>query len=472
VVQPRKGIATGNQFWIADEAAGLLEGDGSRFEGYKPNSPAGVVLGQMVAYNGTLYAAAGSVNDSWNYQFNPSGVMRFREGYWESYNLYGYRALDSLLDFITVAIDPRDESIWAGSYGGGLLHVAPNNQLQIYKRNGTLQEAVGDPGSFRVSGLAFDADNNLWVSNFGSNRQLHVRKSDGTWRAFAVPFTLSFNAVSQILIDDAAQKWIVSPLGNGLLVFNDNNSIDNTSDDKWRIYRFGQGQGNLPSNDVRCVAKDKSGFIWVGTSDGVAVIQCPQDAFATGCEAVLPIIKAGNFASFLFKGKFVNSIAVDGADRKWIASDDGVWLVSRDGDQVLEHFTEMNSPLPSNDVRSVAIDGQTGEVYIATSKGLVSYRAGATEAAETKDKILVFPNPVPPGYNGSIGIRGLPENSVVKIIEPAGRLVYQTRSLGGQAIWNGRDYKGGQASSGVYLVMAVSDDKSEKVVAKIVFIAK
>jgi hypothetical protein len=202
------------------------------------------------------------------------------------------------------------------------------------------------------------------------------------------------------------------------------------------------------------------------------VIQCPQDALTTGCEAVLPIIKAGNFASFLFKGKFVNSIAVDGADRKWIASDDGVWLVSRDGDQVLEHFTEMNSPLPSNDVRSVAIDGQTGEVYIATSKGLVSYRAGATEAAETKDKILVFPNPVPPGYNGSIGIRGLPENSVVKIIEPAGRLVYQTRSLGGQAIWNGRDYKGGQASSGVYLVMAVSDDKSEKVVAKIVFIAK
>lgn len=469
---PYKGISVGNEFWIADLFGGLSAWTGGSPEVYKPNSPWSVALGQMLVRNGILYATAGTVNDSWNYQYNRTGLMRFNNGYWDVINGAIYPSLDSLLDIITVAVDPRDGSAWAGSYGGGLLQVKENNTFSIFKQNSTLEAAVGDPGSYRVSGLAFDSEGNLWVSNFGANRQLHVRKNDGSWKAFTAPFLLNFNAVSQILVDDAGQKWVVSPLGNGLMVFNDNNSIDNTSDDKWRLYRAGAGMGNLPSNFVQCMAKDKSGFIWVGTSDGVAVIQCPQDAFNNGCDAVLPIIKEGAFASYLFKGKVVNSIAVDGADRKWIASNDGVWLVSRDGDKVLQHFTETNSPLPGNDVRSIAIDGATGEVYFGSTKGIVSYRGGATEATESKNEVLVFPNPVPPGYSGSIGIRGLPDNSIVKIIEPTGRLVFQTRSLGGQAVWDGKDYKGGRASSGVYLVMAVNDDKTEKVVGKVVFIGQ
>jgi hypothetical protein len=126
----------------------------------------------------------------------------------------------------------------------------------------------------------------------------------------------------------------------------------------------------------------------------------------------------------------------------------------------------------SNDVKTVAIDGKTGEVFFGTAKGISSFRGSATEAAETKSNVLVYPNPVPPGFSGNIGIRGLPENSTVKIIETSGRLVYQTRSLGGQAIWNGFDYQGRKAASGVYLVFAVDDTRLEKLVAKIVFISK
>jgi hypothetical protein len=153
-----------------------------------------------------------------------------------------------------------------------------------------------------------------------------------------------------------------------------------------------------------------------------------------------------------------------------MATSTGAWLIRPDGDKVLAHFTEDNSPLLSNDVKSIAINGATGEVFFATAKGIVSFRGSATEAAETKAKVLVYPNPVPPGFNGTIGIRGLPENSMVKITETNGRLVYQTRSLGGQAIWNGRDYRGHQAASGIYLVLAADETKTEKVVAKIVII--
>lgn len=469
---PKNAISVNNETWIADYFGGLSHWHGGTFDLYKLNSPVDIALGGMTVHNSIFYATAGSVNEAWNYQYNRGGIFRFAHGGWTSFNQYFSSKLDSLMDFITITIDPRDASVWAGSFGGGLLHLKTDNQMDIYKQNSPIAPTVGDPTSYRVSGLAFDLENNLWISNFGATTQLHVLKNDGTWRSFTAPFLINHNAAAQIVIDDANQKWIQAPLGNGLIVFNHNQTIDNPSDDKWRMYRQGAGQGNLPSNYVMCLARDKSGFIWVGTDNGVAVIQCPQSAFINGCEAVWPIIKEDAFANYLFKGQEVRSIAVDGADRKWMATATGAWLVSPDGDKVLAHFTELNSPLLSNDVKSVAIDGATGEVYFGTAKGICSYRGYATEAEETKNQVLVFPNPVPPSYNGSIGIKGLPDNSIVKITETNGRLVYQTRALGGQASWNGRDYQGQQAASGIYLVIATDDLRQEKVVAKIVFISR
>ena len=470
---PKKGISIQNEYWFADLYGGLSHWIDNSFETYKLNSPDNIAWGQLAVYNHVFYAAAGAADESWNYQYNPNGVYQLKNDYWKSYNQYHFQQLDSMLDFITVSIDPRDESIWAGSFGSGLLHVKPNDQIEIFKQNSPIEETIGDKGSYRIAGLAFDKDNNLWMSNFGANHQLHVLKNDGNWQSFTAPFLLNTNATTQIIIDDLNQKWIASPLGNGIIVFNDDNTIDNTADDKWKIYKAGTGQGNLPSNEVTCIAKDKNGFIWVGTANGVAVVQCPQEAFSSsGCEALLPVIKEGGFANYLFKGEVVRSIAVDGADRKWMATADGAWLINADGDEVLMHFNEDNSPLLSSDVRNIAIDGKSGEVYFGTSKGICSFRSTATEASEDRGNVLVFPNPVPPGYTGSIAVKGLPENSIVKITEMNGRLVYQSRSLGGQIIWNGKDYKGKQAATGIYLVIAEDDLKQEKAVAKIVFVRK
>jgi hypothetical protein len=466
---PKKALAIGNTYWIADLYGGLSKFAAGSFETFKLDSPQDVVLGDMQVKNGVLWATAGAVNSSWNYQYNASGVFAYKDGRWSAFNRFTSGRLDSLLDLVTIAIDPRDGSAWAGSFGGGLLHISTGGNTTIYKQRSPLTAPAGDPGSYRVSGLAFDADNQLWVANFGATRQLHVLKNDGTWQSFSAPFFLFENAVAQIVIDDAGQKWMQAPLGNGLLVFNEGN-LANTADDKWKQYRAGSSLGGLPSNEVLCLARDKSGFIWVGTDNGVAVFQCPGEVFAPGCEAILPIIKEGTFSNYLFRGQEVRSIAVDGADRKWIATASGVWLVAKDGDKVLANYTEQNSPLLSNDVKRITIDGKTGEVFIATAKGLISFRGSATEYEETKGSVLVYPNPVPPTYNGSIGIRGLPENTVVKITEANGRLVYQTRSLGGQAVWNGKDYKGVKSASGVYLVIAGDAAGNEKVVTKIVLV--
>ena len=473
IALPMKAILVNNDYWVADSIGGLTKFMSIGFENYNLNSPQSIATGEMIIVNNIFYATAGSVNENWQRQNNKNGIYKFSEGQWTNYNNKQFTQLDSLPDLITVAVDPRDETVWAGSYGGGLLHIKTSNVFEIFKQNSPIGPATFDPGSYRISGLAFDKANNLWISNYGAAQNVLVRKNDGSWKTFAPPFALNENAASQIIIDDEDQKWIVSPKGNGLIVFNDNKTIDNAADDKWKLYRTGAGIGNLPTNDVLSIAKDKNGFIWIGTSDGIAVVQCPQNVFSSqGCDAVWPVVTEDGFNQYLFKGEEVRSITVDGADRKWVATKNGAWLISSEGDRVIYRFTETNSPLLSNDVKKITIDGGNGEIFFATANGICSFRSTATDGGETNPNVLVFPNPVPPGYSGSIAIRGLVSNAIVKITELDGRLVYQTRALGGQAIWDGKDYKGRRISSGVYLVLISDDGRKENLATKIVFISK
>ncbi len=470
---PRKTVLYKNDYWIADEINALSQHTSSSFKQYKPNSPHGIASGEMLVKDGVFYATAGTVDANWNPKQNANGLFKFSNRNWTNYNKANYPKLDSVLDLITIVIDPIDESIWAGSFGSGLIQIKKDATIEILKQNSPISPAIANPLSYRVSGLAFDDEQNLWVSNFGAAQPLLVKKKTGGWKSFSSTINLNANALSQILIDDNNQKWIVSPLGNGLLCFNHGNSIENTNDDKWKIYKTGTGNGNLPTNNVLSIAKDRSGFIWVGTTDGVAVIQCPQDAFTSqGCDAVLPVVMQGNFAGFLFKGEEVRSIAVDGADRKWVATKNGVWLINADGEKIIYRFNEDNSMLLSNDVKKITIDGKTGEIFFATAKGICSFRSTATDGGEKNEQVLVFPNPVPPEFSGTIAIRGLVDNAVVKITELNGRLVHQTRALGGQAIWDGKDYQGRKISSGVYLVLVSDENKQEKTAAKIVYIRK
>lgn len=469
---PREAIIIGSTTWIADERSGLLQFTGGVVEQYQPNSPAGVATGEIAVYNEVFYATAGGVDESWNALQNTNGIYEYKDGNWASVNQSNLSALDSMRDFISIAIDPRDETIWAGSYGGGLLRLNRDRSYEIIKQQ-ELAAAFTDPSSFRVAGIAFDTENNLWLTNPATAEPLLARKPDGTFMKFATPFAITENALAQVLVDDNNYKWVVPARGGGLIVFDHGTAVENTGDDRWKLLRAGAGNGNLPNDQVTCLARDKNGFIWVGTTNGIAVIQCPQEIFSgQGCEAVWPIVKQGNFAGYLFAGEEVRSIAVDGADRKWVATKKGVWLISATGEKLIYQFTELNSPLLSNDVKKIGIDGKTGEVFFATAKGICSFRSTATEGGEVNESVLVFPNPVPPGYSGSIGIRGLSANSIVKITELNGRLVFQTRAAGGQAVWDGRDYRGRRISTGVYLVLISNDERTEKAAARIIFINK
>lgn len=454
-------IDNGNNVWIADSTNGLSKNVNELFV---PNGPPSAADGQMVFANNTLYVAAGSINENWNYQLSKNGVYNFSNDIWTHKNYYNTPLFDSVFDFICLA--QQDTTVFAGSYGGGLVAFTPNTTQLFKKNNSTLQGTIGDDYMVRISGLTVDKNNHLWISNFGAANTLHVKKFNGAFKAYSIPYTLNENAVGQLLTDDNNNIWIVSPQGNGLICFNYGSNIESTADDQWKYYRKGLSQGNLPSNQVVCIAKDANNIIWIGTDNGIAIIPCTNDAFSNTCSAIIPITQSG----YLFNGLRINCIAVDAANRKWVATKNGVWLLNADGNKVIQKFTQENSPLLSSEVKQVAIDPQSGEVFFATSKGICSYRGTATDAAFNNSNVLVFPNPVPPNFTGTIAIKNLPVNSLVKITELNGRLVYQTRSLGGQAVWNGLNYKNEPIAPGVYLVLVKDENGDEKLATKIAVI--
>ena len=480
--KPLDATSRNNITYISDQINGVVIKEEDTFENISINSPSGPLDGEMIFQNNKLYVCGGSINTAWNYLYNRTGFFVFENNTWKSYNKSTAPWMDTLLDIITIAVDPADETIYAGSYsggigqsdgsvinGGGLIEIKAD-RYKIYKQNTPIEKTIGD-NSYRVSGLAFDNDRNLWFSNFGGERNFGVKKPDGTWAKFNVPFIINDNMVGGILIDDYNQKWIQVPQGNGIFCYNHGASIDNTNDDRWKWLKVGKGNGNLPGNLVQAMAKDKDGFIWIGTEKGIGIIQCPGEIFtANSCEAFQPIIQQGNFAGLLFGNEEVRAIAVDGANRKWVGTKNGVWLLSPDGEKIIERFTEENSPLLSNIINRIAIAPTTGEVFFSTFKGICSYRGTATEGKVSHEEVFVFPNPVLSNYNGQIGIRGLAANSYVKITELNGRLVYQTQALGGQAVWNGKDYTGRRVSTGVYLILATDQTGLEKIAGKIVFI--
>jgi hypothetical protein len=331
----------------------------------------------------------------------------------------------------------------------------------------------GPPGKVNIAGLAFDRDGNLWISNGYATNPIACRTKNGAWHTFNPGSVLNGNLlVSDILAASNGYKWLLRPRGNGILVFNDGGTIGNTGDDQYKVLNNQPGSGGLPSNDVYSFAEDKDGHIWVGTNRGVAVFYTPNAIFGGGdFDAQQILIEQDGNVQILFETEAVTALAVDGANRKWVGTEtSGAYLVSADGRTQIHHFTAQNSPLPSNTITSIAIDGITGEVFFGTDRGILSYRSDATESAFENTCASVFPNPVRESYTGPVAITGLVRDSEVRITDMAGNLVYSTTSLGGQAVWPGTDLAGGRVATGVYLVFAVDRTGSYKCNTKVLVV--
>lgn len=429
------------------------------------NSPWSHNTREMTVANNQLWLAAGGVNQTFSNRFLDHGFASLVDGQWTIFNRNTRDELkgrllndpvDDMLDFMTVAVHPNNGTVYSGSFYEGLVAFDGENIIQYDETNSSLTNAVGDPLRTRVGGVVFDEDDNLWVTNHSANNPLSVLQSDGTWRSFAP--NCRQEEVHQIDIDRNGFKWIV--VNNnvaGVIVF-DEGVMEDPLDDQCRT--FTANNSELPTNNVNCLAVDLDGDVWIGTAEGVVIFDCGSSVFDDICRGNRKIVEQDGFGAFLLETEDVQTIAIDGGNRKWIGTNNGVFVLSSNGEEQFAHFTIDNSPLFDNNIIDIAINDTNGEVFISTNKGVISYKGQAvTGERVNSSNIQVFPNPVRPEYSGPIAIRGLARDANVKITDIHGRLVFETTALGGQAIWDGLDYNGRRADTGVYLVFSTSSSR-------------
>ncbi len=466
LVDPREAaFDVGGKLWVADGVNGLVSNREGNFRTYSPEGPLSNAVRRVVSGPGQVAALSGDFGATNAPLGDTAGVSFFTDEGWRNYapRIPGAASLPEARDLLRAAYNPADGNWYLGSYGNGLLVLAADGSVTRFDQDNSPLRASTE-GGVRVTGLAVDGEGNAWVALYGipfGEPSLFVRRRDGTWGSFTFS-NIAARFPLGLVLDDAGNKWM--PLarvqGGGLWVFDDKGN-------RTRYLSAAFGNGGLPNANVSSLAKDREGQMWVGTERGAAVFFAPVDVLrGAAVDATIPVYEGNR----LLRDEVVTAIAVDGGNRKWFGTRNGVFLFNPTTDKLVSHFTTTNSPLPADSIASLAIQGRTGEVFVATSGGLISYRAAATEANPESSTVQIFPNPVRPGFQGLVGISGLSENAVVKITDVSGRLVHETRAQGGTAAWDVRDYRGRRAATGIYLVYATNVEGRKLLVGKMAVI--
>jgi hypothetical protein len=464
--------------WIGDNYSGLVSNDliNQTFSKVDLSGPLTAKAFSLSISGNDLYVAPGGRDNSYTPLSNQGQIYHFdNTNWWNS----GMSDLGNVTNIVTISVDPSDNKrIYAGSWGQGLIELYDGTLVAKYdETNSSLHHhsASSDSSDIRVGGTGFDQSGNLWVVNTHNNFCLS-RKSGNSWKAYNISIS-NESDLGQLMIDSYDQKWIVMRYNNlnpnSILIFTDNGTPDDLSDDKSKLLNSTVGSGNIAGQSVNAMAEDRNGQVWIGTEKGICVFYSPENIFVPGqnFDAQQILVQQGSYTQYLLENEMVTAIAVDGANQKWIGTDrGGVFLFSPDGTKQIYHFTIDDSPLFSNRITALAINPLTGEVYIGTDKGILSFKSTATEGGDSFSDVYAYPNPVKEGYTGYIAIKGLVQDAEVKITDISGRLIFATKAYGGQAIWDGKNFSGKRAKTGVYLVFASNETGSEKIVTKILII--
>ena len=454
-----------DNLWFGGFYRGLIKkNNAGQISYFSPQGPFSFNSYDMDGQGNSLWVTSGGYTPAFAPTYNTYGYYRYEDGNWYNRNTSDPYS-GGMTDFTSIYVPKDRNETWLGSFGSGLLRIKNYEPNQRYTNsNSSLKNSVGT--NEVALGMAYDSKNNLWVSNYETDRPLAVMRANGSWSDFNV----GTKRLGEMIIDQSDQIWMLVPRtsSNGILVAKE---LENGSL-RTRFLGTSKNGGGLPNNNVKAIAQDKDGEIWVGTESGIAVFYNPSMVFDGGvnADAQQIIIDDGKDIGYLLGSEVVNDIKIDGGNRKWVATNNGVWLIKEDGSEIVLHLTEDNSPLPSNIINCVGIIPNTGEVFFGTTNGIASFRSDATEAKDLHENTLVFPNPVHPEYDGPITITGLPEDATVKIADVAGRVVYELVAVGGTAVWNGLNFDGQKPQTGVYLIFTANKEDEDSLVSKLLIV--
>ena len=453
----------------------------------RPGGPRRNLFAFMKFEHGKLYTCGGPQTT------DQTGTIQVYDG--NDWNIYQEDGISTLTgvnyqNIYNLDIDPTDTThVFAGARNG-LYEYRGGEFVNYYGyQNSPIERFNGRSVEYQIIGsVKFDAAGNLWVLNCQAPTQSIIElTADGEWVSHAkeslMQVETAMNDGTTNMNSLAGMKGLMTD-SRGLLWFvNDNYIVPSfyayqpETDALATFIPEVNQNGTAFSSiyNIRCIAEDIDGNIWVGTNTGPIMLEASQITSDNPVftQVIVPRNDGTNYGDYLLSGLDITAIAIDGAGRKWFGtSGSGVYLVSEDNMTQVEHFTTDNSPLLSDNIQSIAINGTTGEVFIGTTAGLCSYVSDATTPTDemTKDNVYAYPNPVRPGYTGLITVTGLTLNADVKITTSNGVLVAEGRSTGGTFTWDGCDLDGRRVASGVYMVQTATSSGDSGTVCKIAIV--
>ena len=438
---------------------------------------------------GSLWVTYGEYSAFYNpYPLNSRGFSHLYQEEWTNtpYNdVLGAKCLNA------ISINPfNDKQVFISSFFSGLLEVNENVPTVLYNENNSGLESLiipSDPDhiDLRVGASVFDKNGILWSLTSRIDSPLKsYNPGTNQWKSFSFTDLIADGfdggnaGFGDMVLGESEIKWITS-YRYGLIGFNGNGNI---------IKSIHSEEDNMPTEYATAVALDKRNQIWIGTQKGLRVLYNTSNFFTEEHVKVdeIIILEDGVAKELLFQ-QYITDIEVDGSNNKWIATNEsGLFYFSSDGQKTIFHFTKDNSPLPSNAIIDVSIDDSNGIIYIATSRGLVSYKSGGSSTNDDLLKAFVYPNPVRPAFDiveQKVKIKGISEDVNIKITDIEGNLVAEAQSRtnlryrgynleidGGIAYWNGKNLANNVVASGVYLVMLSDLDTFETRVLKLMVV--
>ncbi len=418
------------------------------------------------AIPGELWVVYGDYSNTFNpYPLKRRGLSHLRQE--SSWKNISYSEALNTNNMVNITINPENtEQVFISSFNSGLLEINNDSPTQLFdETNSGLSDLPVNPTDVRINGAAFDPSGNLWMTNTLVENALARKSGDNITGLSVKEFIPDFNEITytQLVTDSQGNIYFGSNKA-GLIAYN-------PSTDTFAKLA-GEEEANLPSDDIRTLAIDNSGTLWIGTTDGIRLLYGPAQIFENpDIQTNAIVILENNIPVELLNEQSIQNIVVDGSNNKWVGTlSNGVFYFSGNGQETLQQFNTRNSPLPSNTINSISIDEDSGEVYFATPQGLVSYAGRAVAAADDLAAVRAFPNPVRPQYTGPVTIDGLTERANVKITDITGNLVYEEVSEGGSIQWDTTAFGRHKVASGVYMILVTSSDASETKVAKIMII--
>jgi hypothetical protein len=463
----------GDAIFIGTKENGLITASLSSavtFENITPIGPSRNNIFALQATTSALWTVYGDYSVDYNpYPLDSYGISKFSATGWLN---IPYEDVLGAQSMTRITVNPSNENeVYASSFFSGLLKIENDKPTILYNQTNSGLESLTYLGpsyiDVRINGAAFDKSGNLWVNNSRIKNGLKVFRANGQWQSYLMDTILDSSedvSMGRMVIDKNGTKWLCT-IGDGVIGFNESNNV-------FKKITTGPDTGNLPISDVRALAVDTRNQLWIGTTKGLRVLP-NVGSFQTEDQMTANpiIILDDNLAQELLYEQFITDIAVDGANNKWIGTaDSGLFLVSPNGQETKYHFTINNSPLPSNVINDIDINSATGEVFIATAKGLVSFKGTATAPNDDLSNAFVYPNPVRPEYQGTVKIAGLLDKANIKITDIEGNLVYETISEGGTIEWDTTAFGKYKVASGVYMIFISAQDGVETKVKKVMII--